>query len=219
VPDGGGGTRDRRADTPGSVARRGAHEDGPVRLFAAVRPSPEAVAHLSAALAALVAGRGPAPEVRWIPPDRWHVTICFFGEVAEPRIPEITRRLARAADRSQSGTVSLRRGGHFGRQALYLRLAGDVAPLTTLATTAATAAKRVGIPVEDRRFRPHLTVARGRAGADLASWATALSEYVGPPWHVERLVLVRSELRPFPRYTDVAAWPLVGFAGGASGDG
>jgi RNA 2',3'-cyclic 3'-phosphodiesterase len=190
-----------------------------VRLFAAVRPSPEAVAHLSAALVALTAGRESPPQIRWIPPDRWHVTICFFGEVAEPKMPDVMRRLARAAHRCQGGHVRLRRGAHFGRQALYLGLSGDVEPLSTLANAAVAAARRAGIPVATRRFRPHLTVARGRAGADLTPWSAALAEYLGPPWPVDRLLLVRSELGPLPRYTDVAWWPLARTADGAATDG
>jgi 2'-5' RNA ligase len=76
------------------------------------------------------------------------------------------------------------------------------------ATHAAAAARHSGIEVEDRRFHPHLTIARGRAGADLRQWVKALASYAGPPWPMDRVSLVRSKVGPRPSYTELESWPI-----------
>ena len=70
-----------------------------VRLFAAVRPPAEALEHAAAAVDRV---RAAEPGPRWVPSERWHLTLAFYGEVAErerraTRRRHIDRRLARRA--------------------------------------------------------------------------------------------------------------------------
>ena len=176
-----------------------------MRLFVAVWPSAPAIADLASAVAALHVD-GVAP--RWLPENRWHVTLTFLGEVEEATVPRLRTGLGRAARRGPPTELQLKGAGRFGQGVLWVGVAGDVAPLTELATRAAAAARRTGIEVEDRRFHAHLTIARGRPRADLRAWAKALVAYGGPPWPMDRVSLVRSELGPRPTYTELAAWPI-----------
>jgi len=178
-----------------------------VRLFVAVWPSTPAVADLASAVSALRVD-GTAP--RWLPANRWHVTLAFLGEVDDATVPRLRPGLGRAALRAAPTELQLTGAGRFGLGVLWVGLAGEVAPLTELATRAAAAARRTGIEVEDRRFHPHLTVARGRPGADLQSWAKALASYAGPAWPMDRVSLVRSQLGPKPTYTELESWPITG---------
>jgi hypothetical protein len=70
------------------VAGRADQGPGAVRLFAAVWP-PDSV------LAAL-AGTSlpPASGLRWTPPERWHVTLAFYGEVPTHEVSDLTAALA-----------------------------------------------------------------------------------------------------------------------------
>ncbi len=81
--------------------------------------------------------------------------------------------------------------------------------LTALAGRLAAAARAVGLPVEDRPFRAHLTVGRWRPGqpAD-GDLPDRLAGYRGPVWPVREVVLWRSHLGPEPRYERTAAWPV-----------
>jgi 2'-5' RNA ligase len=111
-------------------------------------------------------------------------------------------------------TLRLAGVGRFGSvrrpQVAWTGLEGDVVPLTELARRLAAVARRLRLPVEDRPFRPHLTLGRWRP-RDRADAAVLdrLAGYRGPAWPVTEVALLRSILGPAPRYETVAAWPLV----------
>ena len=95
--------------------------------------------------------------------------------------------------------------------------AGAVAVLTDPGGRAA--ARRCGLPVDTRPYRPHLTLARTLARArdpatDLAPLAAALDGFAGRPWSASDLHLVRSVLGAGPGRTahhePVASWPFSG---------
>jgi 2'-5' RNA ligase len=176
-----------------------------MRLFVAVWPSAPAIADLALGVSALQVD-GVAP--RWLPDNRWHVTLTFLGEVDEATVPRLRAGLDRAARRAARAELRLEGAGRFGQGVLWVGVAGDRAPLTELATRTAAAMRHTGIQVEDRRFHPHLTVARGRPGADLRPWVKALASYAGPPWPMDRVSLVWSKLGPRPTYTELESWPI-----------
>jgi len=110
-------------------------------------------------------------------------------------------------------TLCLAGGGRFGSlrrpQVAWVGLDGDVRPLVDLARRLADAARALGLPVEDRPFRPHLTLGRWRPGR-LADGALPdrLADYRGPAWPVTEVRLLESHLGRAPSYETVAAWPV-----------
>ena len=88
----------------------------------------------------------------------------------------------------------------------------DVDRLRRLAASVTAAARRCGIAVDDRPYRPHLTLARGRDGTDLRPLVAALAEFVGSRWTADALHLVRSRLGAGPGgaalHEVVETWPL-----------
>jgi 2'-5' RNA ligase len=155
-----------------------------VRLFVAVRPPASALAHLARAL-----DRAPAPT--------WHLTLAFLGEVADDA--PLAGPLAAVAARHAPFTVALGGSGRFGR-AVWVGVTGAVPALTDLAADVASAC---GL-ADDRAYRPHLTVARGRVDP------AALAAYAGPSFPVDRLELVRSVLGRSAEHTALQEHRLVG---------
>ena len=186
-----------------------------MRLFVALWPPPDAVSEL---LATVDDVRKDAPGLRWTRPEQWHLTLAFLGEVPDDRRPELDERLARAASRHPPLTLRFAGGGRFGTRVLFTRVDGDREPLTRLAASVSAAARRSRIPVDDRPYRPHLTLARGRDGEDLRPLAARLESFAGATWTAARLDLVESRLGKGPdrtaRYVSVASWPLAGRARG-----
>ncbi len=164
-----------------------------MRLFVAVVPPPVVVDHLSAALEPLRL-RIEAERLRWVPAASWHLTLSFLGEVDDARRPQLDERLSRAARRNQPGRLRLRGGGRFGGRVLWVGVEGERETLVRTAASAAAAARRSGIPVEERRYRPHLTVGRAREPFDLRAEVAALRDYQGPDWTASEIALVRSRL-------------------------
>jgi 2'-5' RNA ligase len=179
-----------------------------VRLFVAVAPPAEQLRALDAAIGAR------AETLRWVPVEQWHLTLVFCGEVPPSVLPELTERVARGAGRTPQCTLRLAGAGSFPKQAararvLWAGLAGDVETLTRLADRCAAAARRSGIAVEDRAFRPHLTLARARRDTvDVRTEAQELSSYAGEPWRVDRVRLVQSTLGARVRHETLAEFPL-----------
>jgi 2'-5' RNA ligase len=63
--------------------------------------------------------------------------------------------------------------------------------------------------VEDRPFRPHLTLGRWRPGRPADGALTdRLASYRGPDWPVTEVLLLESRLGSAPRYDTVGAWPV-----------
>jgi RNA 2',3'-cyclic 3'-phosphodiesterase len=181
----------------------------PVRLFVALIPPAEALEELRAATVPLHAELGPA--LRWARPEQWHLTLAFLAEVDDPTRAELAGRLGRAAARAAPLTLSIGAGGRFGDRVLWARVRGDTDRLRRLAESVRAAARRSGLPVEDRPYRPHVTLAR-TAGADLRPAVARLAGFEGTPWTASRLHLVRSRLGAGPGrtsvYEPIEHWPL-----------
>lgn len=183
-----------------------------MRLFVALRPPVEALTELDAAVSALRTGS----SLRWVPPDQWHVTVAFLGAVEADAVPELTTRLARAAHRHPSLRLRLGGGGAFpsGRRGgvLWVGVDGDTTALRPLVWSVRAAARRSGIPVDEGRFRPHITLARRRPPGDLRDPVGALASFAGTPFAADRIELVESFLGGGPdsgaRHEVRASWPL-----------
>ena len=183
-----------------------------MRLFVAVDFPDPVRASLADLLAELLAELRPGrpPQLRPAAPERMHLTLAFLGEVADPRLPGLQERLARAAARQPPVDLRLAGGGRFDGSVLWVGVAGDVERLRHLAGSVAGAARHSGIAVEQRTYRPHVTLARARPPADLRPLAALLEGYRGPAWTASEIVLVRSRNGPSPEHVPVTRWALTG---------
>jgi RNA 2',3'-cyclic 3'-phosphodiesterase len=175
---------------------------GGVRMFVAVVPPQEAVDHLEGFLEP----RRAAAAFRWATPEQLHVTLAFLATVEDRHLDELVERLGRAAARRTAFETRVAGGGAFpdaGRaRVVWAGLELDEQARTELdrmATGARAAASRTGIPVEGKRFRPHITLARLGRPEEVSNWVRLLDAYAGPPWTVDRLTLVASYLGEGPR--------------------
>jgi 2'-5' RNA ligase len=164
-----------------------------VRTFVAVRPPPAAVDHLRAALPSWPSA-----------PERWHLTLTFLGEVADPS--SLLPGLARVCAGREPVELRLAGSGAFGRGGpVWVGVEGDVAGLAALAGAVAQACRDVGVDVERRPYRPHLTVGR-RGRPDPA----VLAAYAGPAWTAGEVELVASRLGPSVEHRVLERLPLTG---------
>jgi len=159
-----------------------------MRLFIAVFPPPEAIAHLEAAMSTL--------DIKLSDPGRWHLTLAFLGDV--PEADPATAALAEA-ELNPVGVLEVRGGGRFGT-VLWAGVEGDLAALTRLTRSIRRSLRTKRVPPDDKKFRPHMTLARRTTAWQMAEALTVLRCYAGPSWHAREVVLVRSELGPHPAY-------------------
>ncbi|MPZ62874.1 MAG: RNA 2',3'-cyclic phosphodiesterase [Propionibacteriales bacterium] len=179
------------------------------RLFVAVDPPAEVRADLRRRVAIL------EPMMdgwRWVPEEQWHLTLAFLGEVDDLRSGRLESRLERVASRHEPLELSANGFGAFQRPArahvFWCGVDGDREPLRRLAWSVAAAARKAGIEVEGRAYRPHLTLGRRRTPADLREVLTAEGAYAGPSFQVTEFVLVESHLGAKVRHEIRARYPL-----------
>ncbi|KQW65963.1 2'-5' RNA ligase [Phenylobacterium sp. Root77] len=137
-----------------------------IRLFAALA-IPEEVAE------DLIARQDRLPGARWRPPEAFHITLRFVGDVAENVAADLDAELTTVG----GGPLELSLGGvgAFGEGAdIHAIWAGvdDNEGLRHLARSCETAARRAGLKPDTRVYKPHVTLAylRRPNPADVAVW-------------------------------------------------
>jgi len=154
--------------------------------------------------------------VRWVPPEQYHVTLKFLGELRAERVPAVTEAMGKVASSTKTFATALRGFGAFPtiRRPRVIWLGVDANPeLRCLKQDLEWAMGDVGFDVETRSFHPHVTLGRaddrGGAGAfrgldDLVADLDLRAEV-----KVQALDLMRSQLsREGTRYSLVASTRL-----------
>jgi RNA 2',3'-cyclic 3'-phosphodiesterase len=162
-----------------------------VRLFAAVVLPDDVVADLEAVVA-----DHRDDVLAWTLREQWHITLAFYGQVADERVPNLKARLTRAAKRYPDLSLALDGAGRFDERTLWVGCSGEVGTLSHIARSVAAAGRRVGAASADDafRFRAHVTLARTRRPVDLRPYVAALDAYRSRSWTVDAVSLVRSHL-------------------------
>lgn len=180
-----------------------------MRLFIAVELSSEAREHLRVHARAL---HDSAEGWRWTPPEQWHLTLAFLGNVDPGRLDELHSRMRLAARRHDPFDLRLEGMGAFDSvrraRVVWAGLGGDRDALAALAATVQAGARRAKVPVEERRFRPHVTLGRRRQPTDLREARALDPAFAGPPWRVPEFVLVESHLGAVVRHEIRERYPL-----------
>jgi 2'-5' RNA ligase len=175
------------------------------RLFLAVGIPAEA----AGLLAAMLEGRAIPGSV--VPPANWHLTLRFLGSIEETTAERVMAEL----DQSERGgrfVVELAGLGAFPnpRRAtvVWVGVTAGGERLGELAALGEVAARAAGLALEERPFRPHLTLSRVRPDADVRG----LLEEPGPGpvrFEADAVTLYRSILERGPaRYEPVERFPL-----------
>lgn len=131
-----------------------------MRLFLAVT-LPEALQQDIARATAQL--RVAAPTVRWVRPDRLHLTIKFLGERPEDEALRIAAAARRATAELPPVRASLQGTGAFPNfrrpRVVWLGMHPE-APLAAIARRLDAALAPVGVEAESRPFRAHVTLGR-----------------------------------------------------------
>jgi 2'-5' RNA ligase len=149
---------------------------------------------------------------RWVPPENYHITLRFIGELPGHRAEEID--MALAALRSRSFSITMAGVGTFekaGRPtALWVGVERST-PLDHLRGKIETAVQRAGLASERRRFAPHITLARlDNAPIDkLTGWVQAHNLFRSETMAVNHFTLFSSRLgKEQSVYTPEVEYPL-----------
>lgn len=162
-----------------------------MRLFVALA-IPDAVAQ---SLLLLQAGM---PGARWQTREQLHLTLRFIGEVDGREANDIDDALS--AISSPRFTIALKGVGEFGGKKPHAVWAGvdDAQAVAHLNRKVEAALQRIGTNADERKFTPHVTLARLRAApvGKMIDWLTDHALYASQPFDVSSFALYSSTLTP-----------------------
>jgi RNA 2',3'-cyclic 3'-phosphodiesterase len=148
------------------------------RLFVAVPLPTEATDALVGVVdeirALAIQGRG--RDVRWVRMDGLHLTLRFLGPTMEDRVAPTVEAVRAAATSIRPFEIVLGRAGAFPSEArpraIWVDVIGGAEQLGIAASIVDASLATAGWDIEERPFRPHLTLARSdgvRAGSAVAA--------------------------------------------------
>jgi 2'-5' RNA ligase len=177
-----------------------------IRLFVAL----EIPAVIRARLTLLQTG---LPAARWTPPEYFHLTLRFIGEVDEGRARDIDDVLSSIeADAFELALSAI--GLYGGREPHTLWVGVRPCPgLEILHNRIENSLQRFGLPAERRKFSPHVTLARLKdcPEAKLAQYVAANNLFDSGPFPVSRFCLYSSVLSHGGSHYEIErTYPLVG---------
>jgi 2'-5' RNA ligase len=148
-------------------------------------------------------------DVRWVNPEKIHLTLKFFGNIEESRIDSIFKSIEEPARRTPPFSLKVRGVGAFpsmkSPRVIWLGLVNGSESLTSLQIQIETQLEKIGFQPEDRPFHPHLTLGRmksSRGKDELGGRMEKHREEEFGDFQVERLILFKSDLKPSgPIYT------------------
>lgn len=173
-----------------------------MRLFLAIELPDSVKQHLARVQEGFCDSHGLAASVRRTRHENLHITVKFIGEIAENKLPVISRALR---------AVEVAPMMLFCDRMIYLPprgpvrivsvgIGGDTGRLNQLASAIEAALEPVGIPRERRAYIAHITIARSRHGArgsDVSSLRMDLPGlFPGPTFEANSFTLMKSDLAP-----------------------
>jgi 2'-5' RNA ligase len=142
-------------------------------------------------------------DVRWVNPEKIHLTLKFFGNIEDSRIDPIFKSIEEPIRNTLPFSLKVRGVGAFPHlknpRVIWMGLVDGREVLIAFQKQIETQLEKIGIQPEDRPFHPHLTLGRmksSRGKVELAGRMEKHKEEEFGDFQVERVVLFKSDLRP-----------------------
>jgi len=186
-----------------------------IRAFLAIEP-PETVRQAMGALQSRLR-YSLSGTISWVRPEGIHLTLKFFGAIAQTDISRISAAVGPVAARFAPLNLEVRRLGLFPDsrrpRVLWLGLEGDLSALKALQKDCDGELTHYGFSREDREFRAHLTLARIKSTKGLSGLDRLLTKgetYEAGRFQASGMTLFRSQLTPQGAvYSELASYPFL----------
>lgn len=174
-----------------------------IRAFIAIELSAEARAVLADVVATLEQRIAPG-VVKWVAPQRMHLTLRFLGDTPLAKLEEVAAAMDSVAQQQAPFALELDALGCFPDErrprVIWVGVRGAVARATDLQRALDEALEGAGWEREKQPFRPHLTLGRVKDRKEKVAlpWGAGVAPASIP---VHEIVLFESQLRrEGPRY-------------------
>jgi 2'-5' RNA ligase len=178
---------------------------GSIRVFVAVEIPETVKAQVDALEAQLKKTRA---DITWVQPKNMHVTLKFLGDLPSERLGAIREGVQEAVAALACFQMRLAHLGAFPNldrpRVFWIDVQEGRTDLIHLQRRVEDALCARQFVREERPFSPHLTIGRVRSPRGLHALADQVhqTDFQSPPFSVQRVAVVRSELHPGgPVYT------------------
>jgi 2'-5' RNA ligase len=150
-----------------------------------------------------------APDVKWVAPDNFHVTLKFLGDVREDALGGVFSAVEEAAKAFAPFELSMSGLGAFpnarNARVVWAGIEDGRDELAALASAVDVGLVKLGYPKEERDFKSHITIGRVKTSRRLDDLARGIDEIdageIGRQT-VSSVAVMQSDLRPEgPIYT------------------
>jgi 2'-5' RNA ligase len=151
------------------------------------------------------------PFRKWTHPSDYHITLQFLGDTSAIQREELVAALKKV----KANVISLTWSGigTFGPPAaprvLWGAVSGDLMGLSALHKEVIKATSSVGFVPEDRPYSPHITLAKGFAGANKMPIEAATSIASSFSFEIDQFVLMLTHMNESPMYEVIDRFPLI----------
>lgn len=183
------------------------------RLFLAIKfiPSPSLAEVYNALKTSL-----PHEKINWVAPSHLHLTLKFFGETPEDKIPSIKTAVTTAIQDISDFSLQLQHLGIFGSsynpRVVWVGIEKEQT-LLQLEKSVRQALEQAGWIYDRQNFVPHLTLGRVKNIADKKLFQQIINTYKNADVGIQKvneIILFESILHPqCPIYKEVESFGLV----------
>ena len=129
------------------------------------------------------------PEVRWVEPEKFHLTLRFIGDVDDAIESQIATALRRVE--ASAFALTLAGVGHFSEHTLWVGVEQN-ADLMSLQAKIERAMRELALPAEPRPFIPHVKLARLKRSSGLRAFLLDHGDFRINPFAVRQFSLIES---------------------------
>jgi 2'-5' RNA ligase len=148
-------------------------------------------------------------DVRWVSPEKIHLTLKFFGNIEESKIEPIVKSIEGSIQATPPFSLKAKGMGAFpylkNPRVIWMGLTDGKEKVISLQQRLEGLLEKIGFQAEDRPFQPHLTLGRvktSRGREELGRGIEKYREEEFGDFHVGTVLFFKSDLRPSgPVYT------------------
>jgi 2'-5' RNA ligase len=142
-------------------------------------------------------------DVRWVSPEKIHLTLKFFGNIEEARIEPIIKAIENSVHNTQVFSLRVTGTGAFPHwknlRVIWMGLIDEKGILIPFQKQLETELEKIGFEPEKRAFQPHLTLGRVNSSRGKEELSRRMERYREENFgeiSVERVILFKSDLKP-----------------------
>ncbi|MBP3038881.1 RNA 2',3'-cyclic phosphodiesterase [Bacillaceae bacterium Marseille-Q3522] len=155
--------------------------------------------------------RSALPFQKWVHEQDYHITLAFLGTASDQSLQQLQTAIS-AFVRHESFSLEIHHFGTFGlkdKPRIFWAGVAKEQRLFDLQAQIQALCVKAGFLLEDRPYRPHITLARKWEGIFLfqRDWQQEIS--LSLPFTVKNITLYETKIDSTPKYKPVAIFPLI----------